>query len=52
MLLALGAILGLLGIFFAYRIIRPRLQRDKKYDGGSVSDYWLQQQRGQADDSR
>jgi hypothetical protein len=52
MLLAVGTTLGLLGSYFAYRIIRPRLRREQKYDGGSVSDYWLQQQRGQADDNR
>jgi hypothetical protein len=46
--LILGAIA--IGVVLAYHTIRPITRRRQKYDAGTVSDYWLQQQRGQSDD--
>jgi hypothetical protein len=46
----LGAVAALVGIVLAYRTIRPWTRRRRQYDAGAVSDYWLQQQRGQSDD--
>jgi len=46
----LGAVAALVGIVLAYRTIRPWTRRRRRYDAGAVSDYWLQQQRGQSDD--
>jgi hypothetical protein len=41
---------GLIGVLLAYLAIRPRLRTNRKYDAGTVSADWLQQQRGQSDD--
>ena len=47
-----AAVLLLAGVYWAYCIFRPEVRRKKEYDAGSVSEYWLQQQRGQTDDRR
>jgi hypothetical protein len=44
----LGAIVGLVGVIVAYRTLRPVTRPD--YDAGTVSEYWLGQQRRQPDD--
>jgi hypothetical protein len=46
-------VLGLItvaGALFAYRTVRPMTRRRKDYDPGAVSEYWLQQQRGEPKD--
>ena len=48
MLFTIGTIIGLVGAFLAFRAIQPRMRRSKDYDAGTVSDAWLQQQRGQS----
>ena len=46
----LGAIVGLVSAVFAYRKLRPLTRGGRDYDAGTVSEYWLGQQRRQADD--
>lgn len=48
-LLVIGLI-TVAGAFLAYRTIRPLRRHRKDYDAGAVSEYWLQQQRGNSDD--
>lgn len=46
-------ILGLITVasaLFAYRTLRPMQRRRKDYDAGTVSEQWLQQQRGEPKD--
>ncbi len=46
-------VIGLITVFgalLAYRTIRPLRRHRKDYDAGSVSEYWLHQQRGNSDD--
>jgi hypothetical protein len=38
------------GALIAYRSIRPIQRPRKDYDAGAVSEYWLQQQRGDPKD--
>jgi hypothetical protein len=40
----------IVSVVVAYRAVRSMTRRYRKYDAGAVSDYWLQQQRGQSDD--
>ena len=44
-LLVIGLI-SFVGVLIAYLAIRPMQRRRKDYDAGAVSEYWLQQQRG------
>ena len=46
----IGGLVGFIGVVIAYRTIRPRIHRRRAYDGGVVSESWLQQQRGQSND--
>jgi hypothetical protein len=39
-----AAVIG--GAFFIYQAIRPMMRRRRKYDAGTVSEYWIQQHRG------
>jgi len=48
-LLVVGLI-SFAGAWIAYRTIRPMQRRRKDYDAGAVSEYWLQQQRGDPKD--
>jgi len=43
-------LISLVGALIAYLAIRPRRRRRKDYDAGAVSEYWLQQQRGDPKD--
>jgi hypothetical protein len=45
-----GALVGLLSILVAYRAFRPMLNARRRFDAGEVSEYWLQQKRGESDD--
>jgi hypothetical protein len=42
-------LISVAGVFLAYQTIRPMTRRKRKFDAGSVSEYWLQQQRGESD---
>ena len=44
--IALG-IVAIGGALFTYQMIRPMLRRRRKFDAGAVSEYWIQQHRGQ-----
>ena len=48
-LLVIGLI-AVAGALLTYRSIRPLRRHRKDYDAGSVSEYWLHQQRGTSDD--
>ena len=45
-----GALIGLVGILVGYRAIRPLFNSKRRFDAGVVSEYWLQQKRGETDD--
>ena len=42
-------LVGIAGALIVYRTIRPMVRRRRKFDAGAVSEYWLQQQRGESD---
>lgn len=44
------AAVALLCVLLAFPIVRRRRPRRKMFDAGTISDSWLQQQRGAADD--
>jgi hypothetical protein len=46
----LGGLVGFIGVLLAYRSLRPRFHKRRAYDGGAVSEAWLQQQRAQSSD--
>ena len=46
----LGALVGLVSILIGYWAIRPMLNARRRFDAGAVSEYWLQQKRGESDD--
>jgi hypothetical protein len=48
--IVLGAV-GIGGALLVYTAIRPMLRRRRKYDAGSVSEYWIQQERGRSNDA-
>jgi hypothetical protein len=48
--LALG-VLGIGGVMIIYRTVRPMTRRRKKYDAGTVSQDWIEQQRGRSQDA-
>jgi hypothetical protein len=50
LLIALGAI-GIAGAIFAYKTVRPMTRRRKKYDPGTVSEYWIEQHRVRSQDA-
>jgi hypothetical protein len=43
-------LISFVGALIAYRVVRPMQRRRKDYDAGAVSEYWLQQQRGDPKD--
>jgi hypothetical protein len=45
-----GALIGLAGILVGYKVIRPLFNSKRRFDAGVVSEYWLQQKRGDGDD--
>ncbi len=48
--IALAAV-GLGGAFLIYQTVRPMMRRRRNYDAGTVSEYWIQQQRGRSQDA-
>ena len=48
--ITLGAI-GIAGVMFVYRTVRPMTRRRRKFDAGSVSENWIEEQRGRSQDS-
>ena len=48
--IAVGAI-GIACAMFVYRIVRPMTRRRRKYDAGTVSVSWIEQQRGRSQDA-
>jgi xanthosine utilization system XapX-like protein len=49
---AVGALIGLIGILIGYKAIRPLFRAKRRFDAGVVSEYWLQQKRGDTEDGR
>jgi hypothetical protein len=41
-------LLGIAGLILAYMIVRSLTRRQKKLDAGTVSEDWIQQQRGRS----
>ena len=50
MSLFLGAIAGLLGVLFAYRLLKPSTRPIRPEDVGTVSEDWRAQQRRLSDE--
>jgi hypothetical protein len=48
--ITLGAI-GIAGVMFVYRTVRPMTRRRRKFDAGAVSENWIEEQRGRSQDS-
>ena len=48
--ITLGAI-GIAGVMFVYRIVRPMMRRRRKFEAGAVSEDWIEQHRGRSQDT-
>jgi hypothetical protein len=48
--ITLGAI-GIAGVVFVYRTVRPMTRRRRKFDAGAVSEDWIEQHRGRSQDA-
>ena len=43
--------IGIAGIIFVYKTVRPMTRKRRKFDAGAVSEDWIEENRGRSQDA-